>query len=161
LENELPEEQGSAFEVSYFQTATMTHLLTQNVPISLHPTGYASTTLNAAYMTNKGVEALFEHQPRSRAGIFGWDITLNYTRIRNKVTKINGGTQQLSIGQTWAFVGMALWCLFIMSVMCGTRAPHQILVDKNRSAPLPVAPTKSLATCRADYLAGMTNTFYL
>jgi len=96
-------------------------------------------------MTNKGIEALLNISP-FRGRDFSWDMTLNYTRIRNKVTKINGGTQQLSIGQTWAFVGQP-YGVFTMSVMCGTRAPTRswwIMPVCHSPAPA----TRSSATCR-------------
>jgi TonB-linked SusC/RagA family outer membrane protein len=143
------------FEVSYF-TRNHDNLLTQNVPIA-PSTGYATTTLNAAYMTNKGVEALLNISP-FRGKDFGWDITLNYTRIRNKVTKINGGTQQLSIGQTWAFVGQPYGVFYNVGYVRDP-ATHQILVD-NTGLPVTSGTNEVIGNLQPDYLAGITNSFY-
>lgn len=143
------------FEVSYFDRHHE-KLLTSNVPLA-PATGYNSTTLNAADMTNKGVEALLNISP-FKGKKFGWDITLNYTRIRNKVIKINGGTQQLQVGQTWAFVGQP-YGVFYNAGYARDSASHQILID---DAGLPKASTGNvvIGNLQPDFLAGINNSFY-
>jgi TonB-linked SusC/RagA family outer membrane protein len=143
------------FEVSYFNR-NHDNLLTQNVPIA-PSTGFNATTLNAAFMTNKGFEALVNISP-FRGKKFGWDITLNYTRIRNMVTKINGGTQQLSIGQTWAFVGKPYGVFYAVGYVRDS-GTHQILID-NSGLPLTSSTNEMIGNLQPDYLAGMNNSFY-
>ncbi len=143
------------FEVSYFDRHHK-NLLTQNVPIA-PSTGFNSTTINAADMTNKGVEALLNISP-FKGKTFGWDLTLNYTRIRNKVTKIFGGTQQLQIGQTWAFTGQP-YGIFYNYGYARDPATHQVLVD---DAGLPKISSGNvvIGNLQPDFLAGMNNSFY-
>jgi len=143
------------FEVSYFDRQH-NNLLTQQVPIA-PSTGYSSTTLNTADMTNKGVEALVNVSP-FKGKNFGWDLTLNYTRVRNKVTRINGGTQQLQIGQTWAFVGMP-YGVFYNYGYARDSATHQLLIDDNG---LPKISSGNIiqGNIQPDFLAGMNNSFY-
>jgi len=143
------------FEVSYFDRHHK-NLLTQNVPIA-PSTGFNSTTLNAADMTNKGVEALLNISPVKNK-TFGWDLTLNYTRIRNKVTKIFGNTQQLQIGQTWAFVGQP-YGVFYNYGYARDSATHQVLID-DAGLPKTTSGNVVIGNLQPDFLAGMNNSFY-
>jgi hypothetical protein len=107
-------------------------------------------------MTNKGFEALVNISPL-RSKNFSWDITFNYSRIRNKVTKINGGTQQLSIGQTWAFVGKPYGVFYNVGYVRDT-ASGQILVDA-KGLPVTSPTNEIIGNLQPDYQAGMTNNF--
>ncbi len=142
------------FEVSYF-SRNHDNLLTQGVPIA-PSTGYSSTSLNAADMTNKGVEALVNITP-VKSKNFRWDMTLNYTRIRNNVTKINGNTPSLDIGQTWAFIGKPVG-VFYSNGFVRDSTSHEIVVD---SKGLPVTSTTNeiIGNLQPDFLAGMNNNF--
>jgi len=143
------------FEVSYFDRHH-NNLLTSNVPIA-PSTGYSSTSLNAAYMTNKGIEALITLSP-FRGEKFGWDITLNYSRIRNMVTKVNGGTQSLQIGQTWAFVGQP-YGVFYSYGYARDSATKEILID-DKGLPMISSTNINIGNLQPDFLAGMNNSFY-
>ncbi|HEY1212920.1 MAG TPA: TonB-dependent receptor, partial [Bryobacteraceae bacterium] len=140
------------FEVSYFNR-NHDNLLTQGVPIA-PSTGYNSTTLNAAFMTNKGFEALVNITP-VRTRDFSWEMTLNYSRIRNKVTKIFGNTQQLQIGQTWAFVGMP-YGVFYSPGFLRDSSTHEIIVD-SKGLPITSPTNEIIGNLQPDFLAGMNN----
>lgn len=142
-------------EASYFDRHHE-NLLTQNVPLA-PATGYNSTTLNAADMTNKGFEALLTVSP-FKGKKFGWEITLNYTRIRNNVTRIYGNTQQLQIGQTWAFVGKP-YGVFYNIGYARDSATHQVLVD-NSGLPMLTSGNIVIGNLQPDFLAGMNNSLY-
>lgn len=141
------------FEVSYFDRHH-NDLLTQNVPLAAS-SGYRSTSLNAGNMTNKGLEALLNISP-FKGKKFSWDMTLNYTRIKNKVTQINGGTQSLSLGQTWAFVGDPYGVFYNFGY--ARSADGQLLIDNN-GLPIVSATNLKIGNIQPDYLAGMNNTF--
>lgn len=142
------------FEVSYFNR-NHDNLLTSGVPIA-PSTGYSSTTLNAADMVNKGVEALVNITP-VRSKNFRWDMTLNYTRIRNKVTRINGGTPSINIGQTWAFLGKPNGVYYNYGYVRDS-ASHQIYVD-SKGLPLTSPNQEIIGNTQRDYEAGMNNNF--
>jgi len=142
------------FEVSYF-SRNHDNLLTQGVPIA-PSTGFNSTTLNAAFMTNKGFEALVNITPFKTRN-FSWDMTLNYSRIRNKVTKINGDTKQLQIGQTWAFVGMP-YGVFYSPGYLRDSSTHEIVVDA-KGLPITTSNNEVVGNLQPDFLAGMNNNF--
>jgi hypothetical protein len=142
------------FEVSYFNR-NHDNLLTQNVPIA-PSTGYNSTTLNAAFMTNKGIEALVNITPVKTRN-FTWDMTLNYSRIRNKVTKIFGNTPKLLIGQTWAFLGKPYGVFYLPGYLRDS-ATHEIIVD-NKGLPMVTQDNVIVGNLQPDFLAGMNNNF--
>jgi hypothetical protein len=144
------------FEVSYFDRRN-NNLLVQGVPIA-PATGFTSTTLNAASMTNKGVEALVTVSP-FKGKKFGWDMTFNYTRIRNKVTKINGGTQQFQIGQTWAFLGKPVGVFYNVGYARDS-VSHAILID-DQGLPMLSKGNVQQGNLQPDFLAGLNNSFYL
>ncbi len=59
-------------------------------------TGFTTTTVNGAELTNKGVELGLDLTPLKGRN-FSWDITLNYTRNVSEVTKIADGVDQIQI----------------------------------------------------------------
>ncbi|MBS1661972.1 MAG: SusC/RagA family TonB-linked outer membrane protein [Bacteroidetes bacterium] len=142
------------FEVSYFDRHHK-DLLTSGVPLA-PATGYNSTTLNAADMTNKGVEVLLNVTPVKTKN-FTWDMTINYTRIRNKVTKIFGNTQQLANGQTWLMVGKPYGVFYNYGYQRDT-ASGQILID---DAGLPKISSGNviIGNLQADFTAGLQSNF--
>jgi hypothetical protein len=144
------------FEVSYFNR-NHDNLLTQGVPIA-PSTGFNSTTLNAAFMTNKGFEALVNISPIKTRN-FSWDMTLNYTRIRNKVTRIFGNTPQLQIGQTWAFLGKP-YGVFYSPGYLRDSSTHEIIVDAG-GLPITTQNNEVIGNLQPDFLAGVNNNFTL
>ncbi len=74
------------------------------IDLDLDPaTGFTNTTVNAAEVTNKGVEFALNLTPI--AGDFQWDITLNYTRNISEVTKIADGIDQIQISTDESLTG--------------------------------------------------------
>ncbi|MEM9720867.1 MAG: SusC/RagA family TonB-linked outer membrane protein [Bacteroidota bacterium] len=59
-------------------------------------TGFTNTTVNAAEVENRGIEASLDLTPVS-TGDFQWNITLNYTRNISEVIKIADGVDQIQI----------------------------------------------------------------
>lgn len=139
-------------EVSYFNRQHK-DLLTANIPIS-NATGFTSTTLNAGDMTNKGIEALLNATP-VKTGKFRWDVTLNFSRIRNKVTAIYGSQDRLEIGQTWAFTGDPYGTFYNYGY--ARNAEGQVLIDESG---LPVVSDSliKIGNLQPDWLGGISNT---
>lgn len=140
------------FEASYF-SRNHTDLLTSGIPISA-ATGYSSTTLNSGDMTNKGVEVLVSATP-VKSSKFTWDIMLNYTKIKNNVTKINAGLDRIATGQTVAFVGLPYGNFYNTGYVYN--AEGRIMIDKDG---LPVVSgTKIIGNLQPDWLGGFNNSF--
>lgn len=67
------------------------------VDLPLDPaSGYTVTTINAAEVSNKGIEASINLIPVKTKN-FTWDMTLNYTRNRNEVISIADGVDNVPI----------------------------------------------------------------
>ncbi|AMR27618.1 hypothetical protein A0257_11265 [Hymenobacter psoromatis] len=81
-------------DATYFKTVSSNQIL----PVTLAgSTGYTSFYTNAGELDNKGIELLgMLSAVRSTSG-FTWDISANYTRIRNVVVSIYPGVKSSSI----------------------------------------------------------------
>ncbi|PWK77127.1 TonB-linked SusC/RagA family outer membrane protein [Mucilaginibacter oryzae] len=91
-----------SLEASFYSKKTIDGII-PNVAIA-PSTGYASTAVNSAIMRNRGIEVLLNvNAVKSRD--FNWDLTLNFTRNRNKVLSIYQDQQQLGNGFTNIIVG--------------------------------------------------------
>ena len=67
------------------------------VDLDLDPaSGYSNTTINAAEVSNKGIEASLNLIP-VKSQDFTWDMTWNLTRNRNEVISIADGVDQINI----------------------------------------------------------------
>lgn len=87
-------------DVAYFDEVSKDQI----VDVGLAPsTGYNTITANVGKMTNKGVEALVTVSAVSTRNIH-WDISGNFTKIRNKVNYIFQGITSFSIPGS-AFTG--------------------------------------------------------
>lgn len=74
------------------------------IDLNLDPaTGATRTTVNAAEVSNKGIELGLNFVPVR--GDFTWDFTLNYTRNRNVVESIFDGVDQILIGGGFTNLG--------------------------------------------------------
>ncbi len=136
------------FEGSYFYRKS-THGIIPGVLIS-NATGFSGTTVNTASIENKGIELLIRATP-VRTRDFSWDLTFNFTRIRNKVLSIYQGTQQLGrliVGQPYNIFFGAKY----------QRNPQgQLLIDAN-GYPLVDTVQGIVGNVNPDWLAGITNT---
>ena len=72
------------------------------IDLTLDPsTGFTRTTINAAALTNEGVELGVNITPFK--GDFQWNINLNFTRNRNFVDAIADGVNQVPVVQSDPF----------------------------------------------------------
>ncbi|OWK71069.1 SusC/RagA family TonB-linked outer membrane protein [Pedobacter sp. AJM] len=85
-------------EVTYFDKKTVNGIIPN---VALAPsTGFNSTSVNTASMRNRGIEVLLNAKPIKTEN-FSWDLTLNYSRIRNKVLSIYNNLNQIGNGFTF------------------------------------------------------------
>jgi TonB-linked SusC/RagA family outer membrane protein len=140
------------FEVSYYDRHN-NDLLASGIPLA-PSSGYSSTSLNAGSMVNKGVEALINVSPFKNQK-FGWDVTFNYTKNKNTVTKVNSVTTSLQNGNTWMIVGLPSG-VFVNAGYVRNSA-GQIMIDNN-GLPI-VSGNEQIGNITPSYQAGMTNNF--
>jgi outer membrane receptor protein involved in Fe transport len=82
-----------SIDIAYFREVSKDQIF----DVSLAPsTGYATQTTNVGEMNNKGWEALVTVSPVSTKNI-KWEVSANFTRIRNKVISISEGITQSSL----------------------------------------------------------------
>ncbi|GGG76338.1 SusC/RagA family TonB-linked outer membrane protein [Parapedobacter pyrenivorans] len=141
------------FEFSYFNRNHV-ELLTSNIPIS-PATGYSSTTLNAGDMTNKGIELIVNGSPIKNAN-FSWDMTVNFSRIRNNVTRIYGDQDRLQIGETWAFLNQPYGAFYNYGY--SRNEANEILIDAG-GLPMVSNELQMIGNIQPKWLAGITNNF--
>ncbi len=82
-----------SIDAAYFFTRSTNQIF--NVAVS-PSSGYDTRTTNVGELQNRGIELTINATP-VRVGAFKWDLTLNYTRIRNKVISIAPGVTQSGI----------------------------------------------------------------
>jgi TonB-linked SusC/RagA family outer membrane protein len=146
------------FEGSYFIRKTSDLLtLTPLAPSS----GFFEAILNAGSLEDKGFELLLTGTPvKSRN--FTWDISLNFTKIKNKVTRLGEGIDKIQFGGfnggggTYAFAGLPYNMIF--GSMYKRDANGAILIDDN-GLPLTADQNGIIGNTNPDFNAGMSNTF--
>jgi TonB-linked SusC/RagA family outer membrane protein len=86
------------FDFTYFDMKNEDLIL--SVPIA-KSSGYYNANLNAASMTNSGIEIVLKTTPVMNND-FKWDLDFNFTKIENEVTKLADGVESVFLG---GFVG--------------------------------------------------------
>jgi len=119
-----------------------------------HSTGYRNSYINAGSMYNRGIEMLFNASPVKKEN-FSWDLTFNFTKIKNRVTSLYGDNEQIQIGQTFAFRNQPYGVFYAPSYSYNEQG--QLLVD-DRGLPV-IGATKPIGNIQPDWLAGLNNSF--
>ncbi len=79
------------FDVTYYNAKSIDEI----IPVAVsNATGYTSKFYNSGTVVNKGIEASLNGTPVKTKNL-SWDLTLNFTRNRNKVTALYEGTDNL------------------------------------------------------------------
>lgn len=117
-------------------------------------TGYRNSYINAGSMYNKGIEALLNVAPVKKEH-FSWDLTFNFTKIKNKVTQLNGDAKSVQIGQTFAFVNQPYGVFYAPGYSYNNDG--QLLID-DRGLPV-IGATREIGNIQPDWLAGLNNSF--
>ncbi|HYC29983.1 MAG TPA: hypothetical protein VEB42_14220, partial [Chitinophagaceae bacterium] len=89
-----------SFSIDYF-IAKSYDVITYDISLPLTSGSSGNPPVNAASLENKGIEFTATYRQNNKP--FNWDITLNLTHIKNKVT----GLGQVGIGKTYVQSGDA------------------------------------------------------
>jgi hypothetical protein len=89
-----------SFSIDYF-IAKSYDVLTYDIPLPLTAGSAGNPPVNAASLENKGIEFTATYRQNNQP--FKWDITLNLTHIKNKVTSLG----QAGVGKTYVQLGDA------------------------------------------------------
>jgi TonB-linked SusC/RagA family outer membrane protein len=151
-------------DVGYFHTASVNQIF--NVAVS-NTSGFSTRTTNVGLMTNKGWEGVL-NATVLKLGDFTWDISANFTRIRNKVVEITEDEivdENSAIPGNSNFIGMipSIWEGQPYGVIVGTgmaRTPDgELLVNPATGLYATGVAGKIIADPNPDWLMGVTNTF--
>ena len=148
-------------DATYFKTVSSNQIL----PVTIAgTTGYTSFVTNAGRLDNKGLELLATITPVRAASGFTWDISANYTRLRNKVVSIYPGVTSSSVNGN-AFIGS------IPSYVVGepygvvkgqkkaTAPDGQYLINENTGLWATELSAQVTANPNVDWQGGVTNNF--
>jgi TonB-linked SusC/RagA family outer membrane protein len=164
-----------SIDATYFDSRSTNQIF--NVAIS-NSSGYNTRTTNVGELRNQGVEVVLNATP-VRVGGFKWDMTLNYTLIRNNVVSIAPGVKSATISGN-SFIGIAPSISegSPYGVVISTANPRvqnsnpngqyydatgqfagQYVVNGVTGAFAPGVPNSVISNPQANYTAGLNNTF--
>ena len=85
-------------DATYFAKMTRDQI----IPLTIAPaTGFASTTINAGQISNRGVELMVTARPVRLANGFEWTTTVNYSKIKSMVDELAPGLTTITIASQW------------------------------------------------------------
>jgi hypothetical protein len=148
----------ATLDMAYFNQLSKSQIINVGIAPS---TGYATKTVNIGEMTNKGLEALLNVTAVTTTD-FRWDVSLNFTKIVNKVTSIAPGVQSFSIPGS-AFIGSipSIKVGYPYGVILGGVIPRspdgQRIINPATGTYQPVIANQVLSDPNPDWSGGMTN----
>lgn len=83
------------FDIAYFNQKTHNEIMNANLSSS---TGYGSTVIANGSVQNNGLEVQVTGTP-VRTRTFNWNITFNFTTVKNKILKTDAGGNNVRLGQ--------------------------------------------------------------
>ena len=163
-------------DATYFDSRSTDQIF--NVAVS-NSSGFDTRTTNVGELQNRGVELVLNATP-VRVGGFKWDVTLNYTLIRNKVISIAPGVKSSTIaGDGFIGISPSIYEGFPYGVIVGTanaRAQNtdptatatydktgqylgQYVVSAINGSFIPGISNSVISNPQPNYTAGLNNTF--
>lgn len=147
-------------DAAYFYQNSKDQIVNVGIPVS---TGYNTKTSNIGEMVNKGVELLLTVTPVSTRD-FKWDVTANFTQIRNRVVAIGNGITSFPIpGNRFTNAEGSIVEGLPYGVILGNkwrRAPDgQFLINPATGTLLGVEAGKVIGDPNRDFTAGLINSF--
>jgi len=130
-----------------------------DVPVA-GASGFTNQTLNVGESESKGWEVLLTGTPVKTAN-FSWDVSVNWARIRNTVTRLAPGVTQITLGgfvtpSTRLIEGQPYGVLF--GSVFQRSSSGELLVDGNGRAQLSL-DNQIIGDPNPDWFGGLTNTF--
>lgn len=149
-----------SIDFTYFNSKSKNQIIDVAIPTS---TGYNTFTTNVGQLDNNGFEALITATPVSTPS-FKWDISLNYTRTRNKVISIAPGITSFPIpGSKFSGTIPSINVNEPYGIILGNKNPTspdgQFIINPATGTFAPAIASQKIANPNPDYLAGITNTF--
>jgi TonB-linked SusC/RagA family outer membrane protein len=147
-------------DATYFKTVSTNQIVPVTLPAS---SGYTSFVTNSGELDNKGIEILATITPVRAASGFTWDISANYTFLRNKVVSIYPGVNSSSIPGS-SFIGSVPSYKVgepygvILGQKKATAPDGQYLINGKTGLWVPELSSQVTANPNVKWQGGVTNT---
>lgn len=147
-------------DAAYFYQTSKNQIVDVGIPVS---TGYNTKTSNIGEMINKGVELLLTVNAINTRN-FKWDLTANFTQLRNRVVSIGNGITSFPIpGNRFGNAEPSIVEGQPYGVLLGNqwrRSPDgQLLINPATGTPLGVVAGAVIGDPNRDFTTGLTNSF--
>jgi TonB-linked SusC/RagA family outer membrane protein len=124
-----------SLNATYFNEKSENEILT--VPIS-NATGWGSAVLNAGTITNNGIELTLNVTPLKLKNGFTWDVTLNWSKYNNDVSKLYPGVTNIGLsgfqnGATYIVAGLSYGQIYGSDYV--RTSSGQLLINDNPADP--------------------------
>ena len=86
------------FDLTYFNNLSRDQILEVNIS---RAAGYNTMLINAGEIQNQGIEFLLNGGIIRQANGFNWDVTLNWSKINNKVNKLYEDLESYQLSNSW------------------------------------------------------------
>lgn len=164
-----------SIDASVFDTRSTNQIF----PVAVSPsTGYDTRLTNVGELRNRGLELVLTGTP-VRAGAFKWDVTLNYTLIRNNVVSIAPGvpsapipgngfvgiTPSIVVGQPYGAVLSSAYPRTQTTSPTGAnydasgKYNNQVIINGSTGLFAPALTGQVVSVPQPRYIAGLTNSF--
>ncbi len=145
-------------DLAYYKTNTKNQILA--LPTS-EETGVSYRIINAGNIQNQGIEILLSATPVQTRDLV-WDITLSYTKNRNKIKELYHGVTRYQLGTSsietdaWATVGGAYGDIYSSAAFKRDEATGEKLLN-SAGAWLRSGTSEKIGSMQPDFLGGFTS----
>ncbi len=145
-------------DLAYYKTNTKNQILA--LPTS-EETGVSYRIINAGNIQNQGIEILLSATPVQTRDLV-WDITLSYTKNKNKIKELYHGVTRYQLGTSsietdaWATVGGAYGDIYSSAAFKRDEATGEKLLN-SAGAWLRSGTSEKIGSMQPDFLGGFTS----
>jgi hypothetical protein len=154
-----------SLDLAYYHTISSNQIIAVTTAPS---TGFLNRTTNVGRLDNKGIEALVTYNP-IQTDNFRWDISANFTRIRNEVKEIAEGVLESQIpGNTFTGTSPSFVVGQPYGVIRGPKKPRvtdrnspyydQYIINGTTGFFAPEVSNQVIADPNPEWQGGITNT---
>lgn len=144
------------FDLTFYNAKTIDQLM----PITPSAaSGYASYYVNGGAIRNRGVELLLNGTP-VKTGDFAWNITLNWSKNKNKVLSLYGNQQSYTIASPYGGLQLVAEVGQPYGVIRGSDYEYkdgQRLIDDNGYPVIAANKLLNIGNINPDWIGGVSN----
>ncbi|WP_018617051.1 SusC/RagA family TonB-linked outer membrane protein [Segetibacter koreensis] len=146
------------FDATYYKAQTVDQILPLTVSTA---TGYSRKYVNSGTVQNKGFELSVYGTP-IKTPDFSWDININWTRNRSKVTKLYGDIDNIVLGSFQGSITLNASLNEPYGTIHGTDYIYtngQKTVDENGNYMITPTNNITIGNVNPDWIGGVSNRF--